>query len=775
MRRCNRRRAARHSGRRGLLLVLILLVGLSPAAAAGAAGAQQDARSASAAGASTVAAASLGLVESTACGGLQALLDDAGEVLLCTHGHDEPPAAADAPVGSAAAGGASAPCVGDGRSGMRVQVVYARADGTQDRYDALRGQLRETAGVMSHGLHASARGAGGGRHIRYVTDGRCEVSIQRVTVSPDAAASFAGVASDLRRQGFTDSRRKYLVFLDHVGYCGFGSLPQDRSPGIGNAANGRAGTFGLALVGSVCFRTVHAGAHTGMHELLHTLGAVADHAPNSTGRGHCTDGSDVMCYADESGRATRSVCPAVQPFRIDCANEDYFHPAPPAGHRLSTTWNTADSAFLEGSRFADWRDPVAPEADAAPHDGGVTVTWQAAGRYTRRVEVLRDGRLAAELDASARSFDDTAARAGVTHRYAVRVLDELGYTATSATVEATRPAGGSLLDAVIDLVPGAAVPPLAEPVVEVVPSAQQTTTARRSGADRYATAAAISRAAFPAGVARVYVASGADFPDALGAGAAAASIGGPVLLTAPGSLPEASAKELVRLRPAEVVVVGGARAVTDLVLRQVREATGAPTRRVAGSDRFATAASVAADAFTATGGTVYVATGAAYPDALSGAAAAAREGAPLLLVSRDEVPAATSTALRALQPDRIVVLGGAAAVGEATVAALRRSAADVVRVAGPDRFATAAAVAERAFPDAAGTVLVASGAGFADALAGGPAAARAQAPLLLVDRDALPQATAAALRRLGPGALVVLGGEAAVSARTERAAADASR
>ena len=54
------------------------------------------------------------------------------------------------------------------------------------------------------------------------------------------------------------------------------------------------------------------------------------------------------------------------------------------------------------------------------------------------------------------------------------------------------------------------------------------TVARQEGIDRYATAAAVSKAAYPtAGVPVAYVASGADFADALSAAPAAATVATP--------------------------------------------------------------------------------------------------------------------------------------------------------------------------------------------------------------------------------------------------------
>lgn len=94
-------------------------------------------------------------------------------------------------------------------------------------------------------------------------------------------------------------------------------------------------------------------------------------------------------------------------------------------------------------------------------------------------------------------------------------------------------------------------------------------------------------------------------------------------------------------------------------------------------------------------------------------------------------------------------------------------AASVVRVAGPGRAGTAAMASARTFDSGVPVVHVATGEAFADALAGGPAAAAAGGPMLLVERDRVPSATRAELERLAPGEIVVLGGTAAVSAAVE--------
>jgi hypothetical protein len=99
----------------------------------------------------------------------------------------------------------------------------------------------------------------------------------------------------------------------------------------------------------------------------------------------------------------------------------------------------------------------------------------------------------------------------------------------------------------------------------------------------------------------VYVATGENFPDALGAAAAAAVQGGPVLLVQKDSIPAVTAAELSRLAPDVIYVSGGTAVVSDTVFNALKGY--APTvTRVAGANRYATAVEVSKSAFPATGG-----------------------------------------------------------------------------------------------------------------------------------------------------------------------------
>lgn len=260
------------------------------------------------------------------------------------------------------------------------------------------------------------------------------------------------------------------------------------------------------------------------------------------------------------------------------------------------------------------------------------------------------------------------------------------------------------------------------------------------------------------------MAGGENFPDALAAGAAAAKLGGPVLLTRQGALPWVTAMELSRLQPAKIVVVGGEAAVSSGVAAEL--ARIAPVERVAGVDRYATAAAVSALAFPDGAPVVYVAAGTDFADALAGGSAAAAAGGPVLLVRPDSVPPATAAELSRLAPASIVILGGTSAVEAAVESALSQYA-PVRRIGGGDRYETASLVSQDAFPNGAATVYVAIGTNFPDGLGGAAAAGAAGGPVLLIAPEALPNVTRDELVRLAPDLIVVLGGPGVVTTGVE--------
>ncbi|KGN34281.1 N-acetylmuramoyl-L-alanine amidase [Knoellia sinensis KCTC 19936] len=187
--------------------------------------------------------------------------------------------------------------------------------------------------------------------------------------------------------------------------------------------------------------------------------------------------------------------------------------------------------------------------------------------------------------------------------------------------------------------------------------------------------------------------------------------------------------------------------------------------RLAGGDRFATAARTSQQFFGPGVPVAYVAIGTNFPDALAAGPAAAKRGGPVLFVNRDSVPASTRTELDRLNPGTIVVTGGPDVVSAAVLASLATlSSGGATRAFGTDRYDTAVKVSQNAFPAGADVAYVATGTTFPDALSGGAAAGVEGAPMLLTRPTSLPPTVADELNRLNPSRIMLMGGTGAVSA-----------
>lgn len=290
---------------------------------------------------------------------------------------------------------------------------------------------------------------------------------------------------------------------------------------------------------------------------------------------------------------------------------------------------------------------------------------------------------------------------------------------------------------------------------------------RYAGAGRFETSVAISRT-FTPGVSVAYVASGENFPDALAAAPAAADAGGPLLITRSASLPAEVKAELQRLKPARIVVVGGAAAVSTAVYGELAKLAGAGgISRVSGADRYDTAREIVSEHWAATSvDRVYIASGKNFPDALSAAAAAGAQGVPVITVdgSAAHLDPDVAALIRSLGASEVAVAGGTSAVsaGIMTDLAAISGVTSAWRYAGSNRYSTGFAINHDAF-SGSDLVYVASGNNFPDALSGAAIAGRDKAPLYIVPGTCVTKDVADDIRNLGATRVTVLGGPAVVS------------
>lgn len=291
---------------------------------------------------------------------------------------------------------------------------------------------------------------------------------------------------------------------------------------------------------------------------------------------------------------------------------------------------------------------------------------------------------------------------------------------------------------------------------------------RVAGRDRYSTSVAVSQREFPGTAPVVYIASGANYPDALSAGPAAAKSGGPLLLSTPTALTGDVVAEVQRLKPSRIVVVGGVASVSNAVIGQLTSAApDATVTRVAGDDRFLTSRAVVSGAFS-TASTVYLASGSNFPDALSAGAAAGAKGAPILLVdgAAGSVDPATAALLTTLKAKNVELVGGTAAVSAGVASSLTQAGYAVSRLAGSDRYATALAVNGNAYSHAS-TAVIATGFGFPDALSATSWAGTTSSPLYLAPGSCVPRGVLSDLGRLGVAAVTLIGGPVVLTSSVE--------
>jgi putative cell wall-binding protein len=294
------------------------------------------------------------------------------------------------------------------------------------------------------------------------------------------------------------------------------------------------------------------------------------------------------------------------------------------------------------------------------------------------------------------------------------------------------------------------------------------TVTRIAGSDRYTQAVAVSSKKFSKAD-TVFVASGEKFADALSATAIAADRSASLLLTPRDSIPPAVLTEISRLAPVDVVVVGGEASISAAVMAQIDAATDAAVRRVGGADRYEVSRNLISDPDVGPeiSESVYLATGATFPDALTASPAAASVGAPVLLIDgREKQLTETVSALL----DRLGVTSAFIAGGPNSVSAELESTLTAsfttARFTGADRFAVGVAINKRSF-ESAPAMYLASGTAFPDALSGGVAAGREGNPLYVTPSNCLTNEVYAEIGRLAPGTVFVLGGTATLSVAIE--------
>jgi putative cell wall-binding protein len=309
----------------------------------------------------------------------------------------------------------------------------------------------------------------------------------------------------------------------------------------------------------------------------------------------------------------------------------------------------------------------------------------------------------------------------------------------------------------------------ADCLVEVRPAP---TIRRIDAADRYEEAAIIARDVARGTAPLVYLASGEGFADALSAASIAGTRKAPLLLSTAAAVPSLVLDELTRLAPADIVLVGGEASLRPEIVTRLGALPSAPrVHRVGGEDRFAVSENLIVHPEfglpPSTSAQIYLANGAAFPDALSATPTAIMNGVPVMLVDgrMSRLSPEARAVLSSLGSDEVKLMGGDASISPDLAADIEHRYGSVRRFGGADRYQVSRRIIESTFSWALPrtTVFVATGETFPDALTGGVLAGVTQQPLYLVPGSCIPAKMAQHMGRLGPATITLLGGRASLT------------
>jgi len=192
---------------------------------------------------------------------------------------------------------------------------------------------------------------------------------------------------------------------------------------------------------------------------------------------------------------------------------------------------------------------------------------------------------------------------------------------------------------------------------------------RIGGSDRYETNQKIVDNLNVAKGSTIILASANGFADALSVSSIAALNGYPILLSGKDSLPANVISDITNIHPAHLYIMGGTGVLSTNIEEQIKNINeNIKISRLGGNDRYETSMKIV-DFFKSTGDTVTVASGADFPDALSGALLGARKKSGILLIDNTDI-SKQKELLKKNSINNIIIFGGEGAVDSNTAKAL---------------------------------------------------------------------------------------------------------
>lgn len=183
--------------------------------------------------------------------------------------------------------------------------------------------------------------------------------------------------------------------------------------------------------------------------------------------------------------------------------------------------------------------------------------------------------------------------------------------------------------------------------------------------------------------------------------------------------------------------------------------------RIYGSNRYETSTKAAEKGWTSSDYVIII-NGDNFSDALCALPLAKKYDAPVLLTSRDNLGKEVLNEIVRLGAKHAFIIGGTGAVSDSIISQVNeKGIKSVERIYGNNRYDTAVKIAEKM--GVIDKVVVVSGENFADALSIASTAANKGMPILLTNKDTLPNEVSSYLLNKNISASYVVGGSAVVS------------
>jgi len=277
---------------------------------------------------------------------------------------------------------------------------------------------------------------------------------------------------------------------------------------------------------------------------------------------------------------------------------------------------------------------------------------------------------------------------------------------------------------------------------------------RLAGEDGYTTSRVIGEEYNRGQCANIIVASGLNVTDALSSSSLSKKLDAPILLV--GATVEESSEAFDYIAShanpdTKLYIVGGTGVIDTSFETELRKRGHETIIRLGGVDRYETAMAVVDQVNVEYGTPVFLISGESFPDALSTASFVGSKQYPALFTGKNYLSDKTKDYISTNKPVTVYIIGGTAVIPETLEAQVKElvPSANVIRLAGLDRFDTAGAVLNE-FSLNPRTVYLANGYENLEALAGSALAAKTSDPVLLINPklSTLPPATEAYLKKL---------------------------